>query len=200
MGERLFESKARNILAIVFSVIYILSLALGSGISIMHFDFDAAAFRYLINTVVILLLNVSAPLTLILAAATKGKSKLLRKYFVPIGFGIRCILALGLAFSSGELALIGGNDIMGIVLYIFVCLQGIAVILMFIGTLYDFEHSAILKWGSILFIAASASTNFTEFVVLGYAREFTVPKFFGLIALILFHIAILLISQKPKEE
>ena len=201
MGERLFKSKSHNILATVFSAVYILSLVFDSGLSMVYFeDFNTASLRYLINTLFILALNAAAPLVLVLAALTSGKSRIIRKYIVPTGFGIRALTALGLAFSSGELALLGSKNAIGIVLYILVCLQGLAVILMFIGTLFDLEYPAFLKWGSIVFIAASAATDFTQFVVLGYWRMITAEKLFGIIALILFHVAILLISQKPKEE
>lgn len=201
MGERLFKSKSHNILATVFSAVYILSLVFDSGLSMVYFEnFNTASLRYLINTLFILALNAAAPLVLVLAALTSGKSRIIRKYIVPAGFGIRALTALGLAFSSGELALLGSKNTIGIVLYILVCLQGLAVILMFIGTLFDLEYPAFLKWGSIVFIAASAATDFTQFVVLGYWRMITAEKLFGIIALILFHVAILLISQKPKEE
>lgn len=209
MGERLFKSKSHNILATVFSAVYILSLVFDSGLSMVYFEnFNTASLRYLINTLFILALNAAAPLVLVLAALTSGKSRIIRKYIVPAGFGIRALTALGLAFSSGELALLGSKNAIGIVLYILVCLQGLAVILMFIGTLFDLEYPALLKWGSIVFIAASAATDFTQFVVLGYRsfvvlgywRMITAEKLFGIIALILFHVAILLISQKPKEE
>ncbi len=124
----------------------------------------------------------------------KGKSLLL-----PIGFGLRAVTVFFVGWSSAALTVYDGIN--GTLIYLFFALQAVSIVLMAVGTLFDFEYRKLLKWGAVGFIGvailgelAGALLNYTA---VDYGINVSVLIEFA--SLILFHIGIIVFATEKRS-
>ena len=99
------------------------------------------------------LLTLAAPLSILIYFIAEKKELPFKKYVLPIGFGLTSITVFIAGWQAAALSVY--DEVFGAVSIIMIAIQALAMILMFVGTLFDFESVGCLKFGSLLFIAAS---------------------------------------------
>lgn len=109
------------------------------------------------------LLNLAAPLSVILYFVSEKKGLDFKKYILPVGFGLSSITVFIAGWQAAALSVY--DEVYGSVNVIMIAIQALAMVLMFVGTLFDFESVGYLKFGSLLFIAASVISFVTGAVL-----------------------------------
>ena len=203
----LFKSKPKNIIAICFTAVYILTLIL--SIELLKFTF-ATNLRYAINSLVINLLPLITPSLVLIYLLSLNKEYKLKKWLFPIAFGVKALSSfVSLCFSFSSISLIALSPLY-VVLQICSCLSLIAFIFMFIGTLSDFKYVNLLKYGALCSALLFFIMPIIEFIAVGgFAYLQSVPSGYSAInisvlievtANILFYIGIFLLTTNKNTD
>ena len=144
----LLQSKAKNILAIVFSSIYAFMVFL-------NFNFNSTLYgswRYIINAIFTNLLSLLLPVAIIVFIALKNNQGAFKKLLLPIVFGavlVKGTYTLFMSFANTFTVLNADIEPLLLITLFLSCLSFAAVVLMFVGTLGSFKNIALLKYGAL---------------------------------------------------
>ena len=102
------------------------------------------------------LLSLAAPLSLVIYLTFKHSDFEYKQYIMPIGFGLSTVTVFIAGWQAAALSIY--DEVYGTVNIIMIAVQAVSIILMFVGTLFDFENINYLKFGSLLFIGAATAS------------------------------------------
>ncbi len=162
MTDTLFRSKKKNIFVGGTSAAYLLITLLTSGIGSYN-DPLWASWRYILNTLFIWIFSNFSTICILLYLLTLKKEYRLKKWILPFGFGLSCLCSL-LSFSYSVSAVNAVATPYSITIFIFTCLSALAVLLCFVGTLFDFEFLRVFRAGLLLNIAVPVAALITDTV------------------------------------
>lgn len=144
-------------------------------------------------------LTLAAPLSVILYFIAEKKGLDFKKFILPIGFGLSSITVFIAGWQAAALSVY--DEVFGSVNVIMIAIQALAMVLMFVGTLFDFESVGYLKFGSLLFIG----TTVISFVTGAVLDKLNGGYGFNLIPLInffincLFYFGIYLLAKEKSK-
>ena len=204
MTDTLFRSKKKNIFVGGTSAVYLLIALLTSGIG----SYNAplwASWRYILNTLFIWIFSNSSTICILLYLLTLKKEYRLKKWVLPFGFGLSCLYSL-LSFSYSVSAVNAVVTPYSITIFIFTCLSALAVLLCFVGTLFDFEFLRLFQAGILLNVIVLIAVQITETVFAVINGYFTTYGFAGLslialaefLILVLFYISLVLLTTNKE--
>ena len=204
-----FKDKKEKILAIIFSLFYILMLIL--NIDTIRLPF-LQNFRYAINSLVIDFAPLIAPALILIFIFTYEKEYKFKTWLLPIGFGVNLVLSV--------IALIFGNTSVMLLICVFgvkyilalICsvLMIAAIVLMFIGTLFNFRYIDLFRYGALSYAILCLCLLVIDFInVGGFAYIQSVPveypaiNIFALvrhIAQVHFYIGVFILTLKKNKD
>ncbi len=199
------NSRSKNIFCIVSAAVYILAVFGAARLDVAF----SGGVRFALNTIFITFLNIAAALSVILYLALRKSAKKWVGCILPVGFGIKALTAFNLAFSSSSLLM--SSDPLAAVFYLLLCVQGISVIAMFIGTLGRGYLQVYLRWGALAFVIAALLSELLKLgavlVTAGgspalastLAAAYLNPSFLSVVSVNVFYFAVFL-SSKPQKE
>lgn len=179
----LLQNEKKRILAICFTSFYMLTLVINSDfVELIFFqNFEHA------------LPVISAALTL-LFLFSKNKDYRLKKWLLPITFGIIFIENFGLTlFNLLSSRIIITNMVLFIAIKLLTCT---AIVLMFIGTLRNFKYINLLKYGALAY-AVISFVNFID-VIISVIR-LSIPSFMQIFGLTLYYLGIFILATNKKS-
>lgn len=208
----LLQSKAKNILAIVFSSIYAFMVFL-------NFNFNFTLYGSWRNTINAIFTNVASlilPVAVIVFIALRNKDFSFKKWLLPITFGLMLIKStytLFMSFANTFSVFNGDIEPLHLISLLFPCLSFAAMIIMFIGTLGNFKLVALLKYGALSYSVLVLLFLVFDFIAAGGFQyfeaisEFSLPVTFLInyartlivfIAQILFYIGLFILFPTKK--
>lgn len=153
----------KNIIAIAFTVLHIIILVLNIDIKLPYFQ----NFRYAINSLVTDLIPLIIPALVLTFLFTLNKKYKLKKWLLPIAFGIQIINVIRLLFSYIIIFNLGIEESTYPVMFLYSGLIFIASTFMFIGTLFNFKHITFLKYGSLSCAILNLAALIFDFITVG---------------------------------
>ncbi len=142
----LLQNKKKNIIAIIFTCLYIINIAEEPMVWQMH---D-------INYILIFTLPLFSAFIVLVFLFLKNTEYLLKKWLLSFAFAgelIRRLFSIFLSISSMDVQL-KYNPLYPII-FVFSCLMVILIAIMFIGTLFDFKYIKLLKYGTLCYVILS---------------------------------------------
>lgn len=195
----------KNILAISFSVFYIIMLILNIDLKLPLFQNP----RYAINSLIVYLTPIITPVFVIVFLLTHKKEHRLKQWLLPIAFGIPVIRSFISLFSSFSIIDLLISDPQNHLLLFCSCLMFLSIILVFIGTFFSFKHINLMKYGALSYAILSLVTLIINFIAVGgFAYLKSVPMGvspINIIALIrsvsctLFYIGIFILTTNKRN-
>ena len=203
-----FKDKKEKILAIIFSLFYILMLIL--NIDTLHLPF-LQNFKYAINSLFIDFTPLIAPALILILIFTYEKEYKVKTWLLPTAFGIN--LGLGIiTFISSHSSVMMLICVFGVKYVItLVCsfLMLVAILLMFLGTLFNLRYIELFRYGALSYAVLCLCLLVIDFInVGGFAYVQSVPDgytainivaFVRLIAQALFYIGIFILTLQKKD-
>lgn len=197
----IFKEK-RNIIATAFIAFYTVML-------ILDIDFRLPFFqniRYTVNALITYLLPLIPPILVLIFLFSLDKEYQLKKWLLPIAFGLKIIGAfISLCSSFASINYFISSPLYTII-FLCSCLTFIAIVFMFIGTLFDFKYINLLKYGALSCAVLFIAVLIIDFIAAGgFAYLKSVPagvsaiNFVALIRAfsgILFYIGIFIVSKE----
>ena len=162
----LLQSKAKNILAIVFSSVYAFTVFL-------NFNFNLALYgswRYIINSIFTNSISLLLPVAIIVFIALKNNQGAFKKLLLPIVFGVvltKGTYTLFMSFANTFTVLNRDIEPLLLITLFLSCLSFAAVVLMFVGTLGSFKNIALLKYGALASAIILALIFLLSFILAG---------------------------------
>lgn len=161
MISYIFKNKTKNILAIVFTVLYI-AISIGDILyeTVINYEFPVWNLLYLL------------PYALILVYLLTLKEEYkFKELLFPLAFGLRIVLSIYTATMSTINFLKIMTNFEGIATLLFTVLSNLIVIsayiLCFIGTLSNFKKAKLLKIGIIILTIMTALNILLNFIYMG---------------------------------
>ena len=160
-----FRNKKKNIVAICFSVFYIVML-------ILKIDFRVSLFenlRYAVNSLFVYLTPMIAPVFILILIFTYKKDYKFKTWLLPIAFGVNLILSVLTQISNIPnmkliVSLYRLKYIPGFLCSFSMC---IAIALMFLGTLFNLKHIKLLKFGALAYAILCLCSTIIAFLKVG---------------------------------
>ncbi len=145
------------------------------------------------------LLNIAAPLSVILYFIAEKKGFGFEKYILPIGFGLSSVTVFIAGWQAAALSVY--DEVYGSVNILMIAIQAVAMILMFVGTLFDFESVGYLKFGSLLFVGAATVSLVVGIIFskLNGAYGFNPIPLIEFIIILLFYFGIYLLAKEKSK-
>lgn len=156
---RLFASKKKTVVAIVFTALYTLLLLLDVDFRLPFFQ----NFRYALNSLMIYLMPLITPALVLVFLLLENKNCLLKNWLLPVAFGIKLLQTI-LLFSSNfaVLDMIFSNPAY-VIAFVCGCFMLIALGFMFVGTLLNCKYISLLKYGTLAYVILLFVSTLTEF-------------------------------------
>ena len=164
--KSIFKDKGKNIIAIIFTTFYSIMLILNIDIQLPFIE----NFRYIINFLVIDILPLITPVLVLVFLLFLNKEYKLKKWLFPIAFGVKVIhtfLTLCGSFSTMGLIYLTPEHIL---ILLCSCLNFVALVFMFAGTLYEFKHINFIKYGALGCAALNLAILIIDFIAVGGFR------------------------------
>lgn len=167
----ILQNKTKNITATAFSAFYAVMI-------ILNFNSDLFVNQNIQKIVNFLLSNILPlflPVLIIAFISLKNKTFAFKKWLLPVAFGLLLIknsitlcLTILNSFSSF------GEKLPTQLLILLICslVSFVALLGMFIGTLFDFKYITLLKYGALIQAIVFAFTLVFEFIRLGGFQYF----------------------------
>ena len=212
-----FESKAKNIMAIIFSCFYAFMTFIGFDFNFAHY----ANLRYAVNTILSNVALLLLPVAVIVFIALRKKDFTFKKWLLPIAFGLMLVKsAITLYYSVMNTITVLGEEsplILWIML-VFSLVAFAAMTVIFIGTLGNFKLAALLKYGALSYAVITLLFLVFDFIAAGGLEYFEkisdltdsvtfwiiyIRSLMVFIAQILFYIGLFILfpaKKKAKEE
>ena len=145
------------------------------------------------------LLNLAAPLSVILYFVSEKKGLDFKKYILPVGFGLSTVTVFIAGWQVAALSVYDG--VYGTFNTLMIAVQALAMVLMFVGTLFDFENIKYLKTGSLVFIGAATVSIVAGLVleIIGGAYGFNPLALIEFLILIFFYFGIYLLAKEKSK-
>lgn len=207
-----FESKAKNIMAIIFSALFSVMIILNSNIKFSYFS----NLRYAVNSIVTTLSILLLPVFLVFLIILNKKPFAFKKSMLPIAFGLMLVKsAITLYYSVMNTITVFDGEIHVTVLSLLIitALSFVAIAVMFVGTLGDFKLVGLFKYAALSQAVILTAGFVLEFAYLGGFRYFqrlpyeytcaTIMNLIYLLSQILFYIGLFILfpaKKKAKEE
>lgn len=153
----------KNIIAIAFTVLHIIILVLNIDIKLPYFQ----NFRYAINSLVTDLIPLIIPVLVLTFLFTLNKEYKLKKWLLPIAFGIKIIISFFTLCSNFTIIDLGVSESTYAVMLTYSGLIFIASVFMFIGTLLDFKYINFLKYGALSCAILNLAAFIFDFIAVG---------------------------------
>lgn len=203
-----FSNKKKNILAICFSVLYIVTL-------ILKIDFRVSLFqnlRYTINSLFVYLTPMIVPAFILTLIFTYEKDYKFKTWLLPIAFCVNLILSVLTQISnipSMQLIvnLYGLKYIPSFLCSFSMC---VAIVLMFLGTLFNLRYIKLLKYGALAYAILCLCSTIIEFLnVGGIAYIQSVPAEYSAINIValgqlvscaLFYVGIFILTTNKENK
>lgn len=160
----LLQSKAKNILAIVFSSIYAFTVFLNFNLALY------GSLRYTINSIFTDTISLLLPVAIIVFIALKNNQGAFKKLLLPIVFGVVLVkgtYTLFMSFANTFTILNRDIEPLLLITLFLSCLSFAAVVLMFVGTLGSFKNIALLKYGALASAIILALIFLLSFILAG---------------------------------
>ena len=167
----LLQSKAKNILAIIFSCFYAFMTFIGFDFNFAHY----ANLRYAVNTISSNVASLFLPVAVIVFIALRNKDFSFKKWLLPITFGLMLIKStytLFMSFANTFSVFNGDIEPLLLISLLFPCLSFAAMIIMFIGTLGNFKLAALLKYGALSYAVITLLFLVFDFIAAGGFQYF----------------------------
>ncbi len=212
-----FESKAKNIMAIIFSCFYAFMTFIGFDFNFAHY----ANLRYAVNTISSNVALLLLPVAVIVFIALRKKDFTFKKWLLPIAFGLMLVKsAITLYYSVMNTITVFDGEIHVTVLSLLIitALSFVAIAVMFVGTLGDFRLAALLKYGALSYAVITLLFLVFDFIAAGGLEYFEkisdltdsvtfwiiyIRSLMVFIAQILFYIGLFILfpaKKKAKEQ
>ena len=201
----ILQDKRKNKIAVCFTAFYLIMLILNTD---LHLPF-LQNFRYAINSLIIYLIPIITPALVLVFFFTFQKEYSFKKWLFPIAFGVKLISAFFTLYSN--FASIGSAISVPKYFLIFLCscFTFVAIVFVFIGTLSNFEHINLLKYGALSCAVLYFAISIIDFIAVGgFAYLLSVPSgipavnlmaFIRILACILFYIGIFILTTNRKN-
>ena len=206
MNKRLFSNRRKNIFLGASAAAYLLISLLASDFG--QFELPLlTAWRYYLNNAFELVLRNSSEICILIYLLTLKKEYRLKRWLLPIGFGCRCLHSL-LIFPSALNIVTALTTPYTITVFILTLITSLAVVLTFVGTLFDFEFIKLFRSGLLLKLGALIGSLVPEtvyFAINGYFDSFSVLGMFSLVglaeffAIIAFDIGLFLLTTNKEK-
>lgn len=123
--------------------------------------------RYTINSLAIYLMPLITPVLVLIFMFSKSKEYKGKKWLFPIAFGVKIINDLLLIHSNFYMIGLIVSVPKLLLTFLCSCLMFAAVVFIFIGTLFDFKYSNLLKYGALSCALLTFATLIVEFNAVG---------------------------------
>ena len=206
------QSKAKNIMAIIFSGLYSIMIILNSNIKFSYFS----NLRYAVNSIVTTLSILLLPVFVVLLIILNKKPFAFKKWMLPIVFGLMVVKgAVTLYYSVMNTITVFDGEIHVTVLSLLIitALSFVAIAVMFVGTLGDFKLVGLFKYAALSQAVILTAGFVLDFIYMGGFRYFqrlpyeytgaTITNLIYLLSQILFYIGLFILfpaKKKAKEE
>ncbi len=207
----LFQNKTKNIVAVSFA-------ALITVVSVLDFDFSmfahAAAeggWRYMLNALLVSLIGWVAPVSVIVYFFTMNKDYRLKRWLLPISFGVSLLKHLLLLIESLSTIMPHfdsfSDSVYNVSLLLATCAAFVANALIFVGFLLN-DNPIWVRVGSLLYVVAMVVLYVVEFAGRGFAyyqaywdmmSASFIQSLVSFVSSVLFYIGLFILStNKPK--
>ena len=211
------QSKAKNIMAIIFSCFYAFMTFIGFDFNFAHY----ANLRYAVNTISSNVALLLLPVAVIVFIALRKKDFTFKKWLLPIAFGLMLVKsAISLYYSVMNTITVLGEESLLIlwIMLVFSLVAFAAMTVIFIGTLGNFKLAALLKYGALSYAVITLLFLVFDFIAAGGLEYFEkisdltdsvtfwiiyIRSLMVFIAQILFYIGLFILfpaKKKAKEE
>ena len=212
----LLQSKAKNILAIMFSSIYAFMVFFNFNFNVVLYG----SWRYTINSIFTNSISSLLPVAIIVFIALKNNQGAFKKLLLPIVFGavlVKGTYTLFMSFANTFTILNRDIEPLLLITLFLSCLSFAAVVLMFVGTLGSFKNIALLKYGALASAITLALIFLLDFILAGGFTYFEtiseisspllwfnqIKSWLRFLSQILFYIGLFILfpaKKKAKEE
>ena len=206
--DYIFSNKKKNIVAICFSVFYIVML-------ILKIDFRVSLFqnlRYAVNSLFVYLIPMITPIFILIFIFTYKKDYKFKTWLLPIAFGVNLILFVLIQISNiPNMQVL--NYLYGLKqlpTYLCLFLMCVAIALMFLGTLSNLKHINLLKYGALGYAILCLCSTIIDFINMGgfayiqlvlngyYAVSIAVVALIREVSCVLFYVGIFILTTNKK--
>lgn len=163
MEKSMNNNFKQKIIAITFTVLHIIILVLNIDIKLPFFH----NFRYAMNSLVTDLIPLITPVLVLTFLFTLNKEYKLKKWLLPIAFGIKVITAFLYLCSNFTIIDLGISNSHYVVMLLYSGLECIVCTFMFIGTLFNFKHITFLKYGALSCAILNLAAFIFDFIFVG---------------------------------
>ncbi len=200
----IFKDKKRNLIAACFTALYTIKCILDVEFKVSYFQ----NFRYAISFLFVYLAPIITPALVLVFLLTLKKEYRLKRWLLPIAFGVKAVSALiSLCFSFSTIGLVVSMPKYTLIL-LCSCLIFFAFVFMFIGT-FNSKYINFLKYGALSCAVLYFVTLIIDFInVGGFEYLQSVPNGYSAInfsalisslAIILFYIGIFILATNKKN-
>lgn len=203
--DYIFRNKKKNILAICFSVFYIVML-------ILKIDFRVSLFEnlgYAITALFVYLTPMIVPVFILILIFTYKKDYKFKTWLLPIAFGMNLILSVDIQISNipNMQVFIYLYGLKRLSTYLCSFLMCVAIALMFLGTLSNLKHINLLKYGALGYAILCLCSTIIDFINMGgfayicVLAEYSAINIVALVQLVscaLFYIGIFILTTNKK--
>ena len=203
--DYVFRNKKKNIVAICFSVFYIVML-------ILKIDFRVSLFqnlRYAVNSLFVYLTPMITPIFILIFIFTYKKDYKFKTWLLPIAFGVNLILFVLIQISNiPNMQVL--NYLYGLKqlpTYLCLFLMCVAIALMFLGTLSNLKHINLLKYGALGYAILCLCSTIIDFINMGgfpyicVLAEYSARNIVALVrevSCVLFYVGIFILTTNKK--
>ncbi len=206
MSETLFHNKKKNLFVGVMAAAYPL-ITLLSGNFMLHVMTSEVSWRYNLNTLFIWLFSHATTISFLIYLLIKKKEFLFKKWIIPLGFGLSCLRSL-LNFPYAVMFVSEYATVYTVTVFVFTCLSALALVLCFVGALFDFEFIKLFRVGIMLQVFVPIALLVTEtvyYVINGYYATYglaglSIISLAELLISILFNVSIFLLTVNKEEN
>lgn len=204
------KNDKKSIIAIAFAAFYVLTLILNMDFLV---EFVFRSLRYAINSIILYIAPLITPVLVIIFLLLQDREYKLKNWLFPIAFGVKLILALiSMRSTFNTITLLFSLSIKAPIAYFLVLcslLSFIAVIFIFIGTLFEFKYLNLLKYGALAFAVLSFISLILDFISAGgfkYFESYSAATsinwtaFASLLGSVLFNIGIFILFANKKKQ
>lgn len=187
----LFRNKTKHVVAICFVSLYVVNLLTDS--MVLQF-YELSYFIYFT------LPAISAVFVLVFLL-TKNKSYILKDYMLLIALALEAVTRLfSICVSLPDLGRMVKHDPLYPVSFVLSFLITVSVILMLVGTLFDFKHIKLLKFGSLACVVLCGARLVLELVELFFANRFIIDYLLAFLTRTLYFAGIYILTTNEKSH
>ena len=191
IGETVMKDKAlknKKVYIILFSVLNLLNM-------ILNTDFAGLSLK----GAILKLFAVALPVSVIVYMIAESKNWKYKNYILPLGFGLFEVNIFAAAWNSAAVSVY--DFWFGVFSMIIIAAQTIAIVLMFYGTLFEFENVRYMTIGSLLFIGAAVVSTVGGAIIdkINGAYGFNPQPLINFFVLILFYFGIFLLAKEKSK-